>query len=406
MGLQELFIAGGVLLVLVFAPFLFAFARAGFRHPLLTAIPVSIAVFLVVALAAGFTGVNALAILAIIAIAAIVYGFSQSVIRTSDNKSNATSRKASSAANEASTLDEAQPTDLSEDVSGQVAEKASVEIPLSPSTSGPSQTAAVAHRLFARGREACAKRPEILELAAFFAMVGSLMLIGVLFQGIITPTHMGKYSDLVGSLAEPPVEDTRAKKMHDDAMQAVAGGGRYSKMLAELNVEDQLANRADKRKAAEQASPEIAEPVREMLSNLGNRAKVLGVVRKLTPKQREEALRVAPGVGQQMGDDRVVVFARCVAAFSRGVTHWWVNPIMELVGIGGTEKEIQFIRKLDEIATQEFHPYRPGDPWSERVPLQAIEMLPWVFVIGGLIFIAYRWKARSAQMKHASALGT
>ena len=74
MGTQELIIAGVVLAVLVFAPLLFAFARAGFRHPLLAAILVSIAVFLVVALVAGFTGVNALAILAILAIAAIVYG--------------------------------------------------------------------------------------------------------------------------------------------------------------------------------------------------------------------------------------------------------------------------------------------------------------------------------------------
>lgn len=74
MGTQELIIAGVVLAVLVFAPLLFAFARAGFRHPLLAAILVSIAVFLVVAPVAGFTGVNALAILAILAIAAIVYG--------------------------------------------------------------------------------------------------------------------------------------------------------------------------------------------------------------------------------------------------------------------------------------------------------------------------------------------
>ncbi len=74
MGTQELIIAGVVLGVLVFAPLLFAFASAGFRHPLLTPIPVSIAVFLVVVLASGFTGVHALGVLAILAIAAIVYG--------------------------------------------------------------------------------------------------------------------------------------------------------------------------------------------------------------------------------------------------------------------------------------------------------------------------------------------
>jgi tetratricopeptide (TPR) repeat protein len=414
LGTQELIIAGVVLVVLVFAPFLFAFARAGFRHPLLTAIPVSIAMFLVVALAAGFTGVNALAILAIIAIAAIVYGFSRSVIRTSDSESNAASRKASSAANEASTLDEAQPTYLSEDVSGQVAEKASVEIPLSPSTSGPSAPIPLllpVSRLFARGREACAKRPEILELAAFFAMVGSLMLIGVLFQGIITPTHMGKYQFDVNRGASVEQEGQDSTKgagvgQVDEREQAIIDRhkkempqGSLLQGIAQARADEEIGVRRQQRAYAEQAAPEMVKPAREMLSNLGDRNEVLGILRQMTPEQREEALRVAPGVGQQMGDDRVVVFARCVAAFSRGVTHGWVNPIMELVGIGGTEKEIQFIRQLDEIATQEFHPYRPGNPWFERVPLQAIEMLPWVFVIGGLIFIAYRWKARSAQTR-------
>lgn len=95
-GTQELIIAGVVIAVLLVSPLLFAFARAGFRHPLLKAIPVSIAVFLVVILFAGFTGGNALAILAIIAIAGVVYGFSRSVITSSDKKCEETLTKASS----------------------------------------------------------------------------------------------------------------------------------------------------------------------------------------------------------------------------------------------------------------------------------------------------------------------
>ncbi len=181
LGTQELIIAGIVLVVLVFAPFLFAFARAGFRHPLLTAIPVSIAVFLVVALAAGFTGVNALAILAIIAIAAIVYGFSQSVIRTSDNESEATPRKASSAAHEASTSYEVQPTGLSKAVSEQVAEKTAVETPFS--SSGPSAPRPLmwqAGRVFARSKDVCTERPEFLLIPAVIATAGILVLIAVM----------------------------------------------------------------------------------------------------------------------------------------------------------------------------------------------------------------------------------
>jgi tetratricopeptide (TPR) repeat protein len=417
LGTQELIIAGVVLVVLVFAPFLFAFARAGFRHPLLTAIPVSIAVFLVVALAAGFTGVNALAILAIIAIAAIVYGFSQSVIRTSDNESNAPPRKAYSAANEASTLEEAQPTDLSEDVSGQVAEKASLEISLSPSTSGPSAPKPLllpVSRLFARGREAFTKRPETLEIAAFFAMVGSLMLIGVIFQGIITPPQMGTLTERIKQAEKDSVNKSKGLDIVDEREKAIIDrhktGARKESLFQEIahgEADLEIDARRQQRAYAEKPPTTIAQitvdPTREMLLNLGDRRQVLGIIHKMTPEQRDEALKLATGIAQQFGDDRGGFIARCVAAFSRGVTHGWVNPIMELVGIGGTEKEIQFIRQLDEIAAQEFHPYRPGDQWFERMPLQAIEMLPRVFVIGGLIFIAYRWKARSAQMKHAEA---
>ena len=125
----------------------------------------------------------------------------------------------------------------------------------------------------------------------------------------------------------------------------------------------------------------------------------------MTPEQRQEALRVAPGIGQQMGDDRGGAVARCFAALSSGLTYRLMNPIIELFGIGGTPEDIGFIRQLDEMALQEFHPYRPGDPWYERIPLQAIEMLPLAFLIGALVFFAYHWKARSAtQSSTASTL--
>ncbi len=269
--------------------------------------------------------------------------------------------------------------------------------------------------------KAFTKRPKTLELAAFFGMVGFLMLIGVLFQGVITPPQMGtltyRIKQAARDYAEPRYEvdgfgrgDEREKAIIDRHKSELSGGGSLLQKVAAGRASLEIDARRQQRAYAEKPPSALAQtvvaPAREMLSNLGDRRQVLGIIRKMTPEQREEALKLAPGVGQQIGDDRVDVFARCVAAFSRGVTHGWVNPMMELVGIGGTEKEIQFIRQLDEIATQEFHPYRPSDPWSERVPLQAIEMLPWVFVIGALIFIAYRWKARSAQLKHAQALGT
>jgi hypothetical protein len=165
----------------------------------------------------------------------------------------------------------------------------------------------------------------------------------------------------------------------------------YSLALAE----DQVKTRRQQRAYAEQARLEAVTPVQEILSSLGDRGKVLGIVRKLTPKQREEVLRLAPGVAQQLGDDRGGAVARCVAAVSSGLTYRLVNPIMELFGIGGSLKDIEFIRQLDEMALREFHPYRPGDPWYERIPLQAIEMLPLAFLIGATVFFAYHWKTRS-----------
>lgn len=70
---MELLIGGVVLFVLVIVPLRFAFGRAGFRYPWLTAIPIGITVFIAVCLAAGLTNLalNPLFILPIFAIAVI-----------------------------------------------------------------------------------------------------------------------------------------------------------------------------------------------------------------------------------------------------------------------------------------------------------------------------------------------
>lgn len=336
-------------------------------------------------------------------------------ITKTDNNGSEPTLKASSATNAPSTSYEKQPTELSKAVREQVAENVAVETTFSSSDpSHPRPLMWQAGRFSARFLKAFTKRPETFELAALFGMVGLTMLIGVIFQGVIT--HTSKAETLIERIHRLDKHNAWQKKAEagqvDEREQAVIdrnaseSSSSLLQKTARAMAKIEIDARRQQRAYADQASGEINAPVREMLSNLGDRRKVLGIMRQMSPKQLKEALQVSPGIGQQIGDDRVNIFARCVAAFSRGVTHGWVNPIMELVGIGGTEKEIQFIRQLDEIATQEFHPYRPGDPWFQRLPLQAIEMLPWVFVIGGVMFIAYRWKARSAQMKHATALGT
>jgi len=177
--------------------------------------------------------------------------------------------------------------------------------------------------------------------------------------------------------------DEREKAIIDRRTSAAPGVSflqKAAKGMAELEIE----NRRQQRAYAEQAPPEIAAPAREMVANLGDRTKVLDIYRKMTPEQRQEALNLAPGIAQQLGDDRGGAVGRALGAVSRGISHGVSQPIMELTGLGGTPEEIDYIRQLDAAAAQEFNPARPGDPWYERGPLQAAEMAPWMAtVVGG-----------------------
>lgn len=212
---------------------------------------------------------------------------------------------------------------------------------------------------------------------------------------------MGKYTDLVNTIAEDP----REKKIREDAMQAVARGGRYSKLLAQLNVDDQLADRAGQRKAAQEADPAIANATKEMLQGYGRR-NVLDVMRKLTPEQRAEALRIAPGVAQQMGDDRGGVAERALGAVRQGI-YGISQPIMEMTGVGGTPEEIDYIRQL-QASSQEFAPARPDDPWYARGALGAAEQVPFATTVvagGGLGQVAGKMLARPLAARMATAAG-
>jgi hypothetical protein len=372
MGTQEMIIAGGVLVLLVFAPFIFAFTRAGFRHPLLMAIPVSIGVFLMVVLAAG---VNAMGILTIIAIAAIVYGFlAPDALSTQQNETVGR---------------DAMPVLIHPE-----SETSDAELSKHSSDSC----------------KAPRKRSETPRVVAFFAIVGFLMLLGVLYLEIITPTRPGEYQFDVnngGSVEGKELDitklDAREQAIMESRMKNT--GNSFVDFYSLYRREKQVEARRQQRACAEQAPLEIVEPTKQMLASRGDRSKFLEIYRKLTPKQREEVLRFAPGVAQQLGDDRGGAVARCFAALSSGLTYRLVNPMIELFGMGGTQEDMGFIRQLDEMALQEFHPCRPGDPWYERIPLQAIEMLPLAFLIGALVFSAYHWKAQSAtQSSTASTL--
>jgi len=175
-----------------------------------------------------------------------------------------------------------------------------------------------------------------------------------------------------------------------DRYKSKSPGGSYMQRIAEAEASAEIEARKQQRAYAEQAPLNVTQPAREMISNLGDRNKVLGVLRQMTPEQREEALRLAPGIAQQLGDNRGGAVGRTLGAVSRGISHGVVQPAVELAGqltgtdLGGSTEEIEFIRQLDAAASQEFSPARPGDPWYQTGPLQAMEMAPWMATtVGG-----------------------
>lgn len=205
---------------------------------------------------------------------------------------------------------------------------------------------------------------------------------------------VGQVSEREQQIADRPQQSMRRYRQSTDIVgereQAIIdrnksefGKGSILQRIAQGKANAEIAARQQQRDYAEQAPPEMAEPVRDMLSNLGNRARVLEVLRQMTPEQREEALRLAPGIAQQLGDDRGGAVGRTLGAISRGISHGVSQPTAELLGMGGTPEEIEYIRQLDAAASQEFSPARPGDPWYEKGPLQAAEMAPWMATVAG-----------------------
>jgi len=205
-----------------------------------------------------------------------------------------------------------------------------------------------------------------------------LRLVGKIKQGSVAVESKAAGSSIDSQLS--PKYDSREQAIIDRNLASFAD----DKLAGEAAGDIEVQQRRQQRAYAEQATPEVVAPVKELLSSSGDRAKVLGIVRKMTPEQKEETLRLAAGVAQQMGDDRGGAAGRTLGALSLGVSKGVSQPIMELVGMGGTQEEIDYIRKLDAIAAQEFAPARPGDPWYESGPLQAAQMAPWMAtVVGG-----------------------
>jgi N12 class adenine-specific DNA methylase/adenine-specific DNA methylase len=192
------------------------------------------------------------------------------------------------------------------------------------------------------------------------------------------------------SVAEPKQPDDREQAIldrHTSATPQVSALQRAARIDAqrEIDVRRQQRAYAEKAKSTDATTVDLTK---EMLTNLNNRSMVLGTYRQMSPAQRQEVLKLAPGIAQQLGDDRGGLAVRAINAVTGGIADV-SQPIKELAGQvtgtdwGGAPEEIEFIRQLEGVS-QEFAPARPDDPWYVRGPLQALQMTPWMTtVVGG-----------------------
>jgi hypothetical protein len=215
-----------------------------------------------------------------------------------------------------------------------------------------------------------------------------------------------------GEPAEPAKEtattlDSREQALVDGRKKEFGFNSDFAKMFAESEANDAVVARRNQRAYAEKSSltdPDTYIATTKMLLTTGGRDQQLEVLRKLTPEQREAALKLAPGIAQQLGDDRGGAVMRTIDAVSRGAAGV-AQPIMEFTGLGGTREEIDYLHKLNS-ASQEFAPARPDDPWYSRGALQAAEMAPGMVMMaqGGVLGGAVG-KAAGTAIGRAAAAG-
>lgn len=218
-----------------------------------------------------------------------------------------------------------------------------------------------------------------------------------------------------GRSVAPVFSRDKAKELgYDDRESAIvdrhlaeSGGTDTGYYFGVAKADMEIAARRQQRAYAEEASlrdPDAYIATTKMLLNTGRRNEQLDAYRKMTPEQREEALRLAPGIAQQLGDDRGGLGARLLDAVARGAAAV-SQPVMEIIGAGGTAEEIDYLHKLNS-ATQEFAPAREGDPVYQSAPLQAVEMMPWMAtVVGGNVLGSAAGKGAGMLLGRAAASG-
>lgn len=177
------------------------------------------------------------------------------------------------------------------------------------------------------------------------------------------PKKVEKYQGLVDQFKQGTVASFAPNVPEEDRSLAKA-------ILRSRNKADE-----DERRARENA--------RFMFENSGDRRAVLDKWRTASSEERAAMLKYAPQVAESMRDERGGYLARSMQALGKGSSKMVAQPIMELVGLGGTDEEIAVLRQFDSIANETIAPALPEDPWYERGSLQAAEMLPWMITVIG-----------------------
>jgi len=149
--------------------------------------------------------------------------------------------------------------------------------------------------------------------------------------------------------------------------------------IAQAKARVAVKQRQEQRAYAEQASPEMrkkTEDVLKYITNNSNRFGAIEALRAMPPEERDEVMRLAPGVMQQLGDDRGNPISRTANALWKGFNESFTNPLTELVGLSGSPEEVEIARQLEGLRQQEAGPSRADDWMISRGALGAVEMVP------------------------------
>lgn len=179
--------------------------------------------------------------------------------------------------------------------------------------------------------------------------------------------------------------------------------------FAELQGQVILDRRKQQRDYAEKADPVMrkkTEDILKYITNSSNRFGATEALNALPPEEQEEVMRLAPGVMQQLGDDRGNAAWRALNAAWKGINDIAVNPLAELTGLSGSPQDVERARYLEGLRQQEAAPTRGDDPWWVQGSLGAIEQAPYAIGTSRLATLGGNTlKALGASAGVSSAIG-